>query len=189
MHKPIENYFLMTKKKYEEHILIEQLRRGSQKAFNILYDLYFNKVFAYCLQISKSTQKATDITQDVFLRLWETRESIKHESTISPYLFKIARNSLTDAWREVLNSENYEDYIRMRSDEQVDIQPLEYEEFSARIYDSVEKMPPILKSVIKLSRFELLSNKEIASLLGISEQTVKNRLVIALKLLRNNLQH
>ncbi len=80
--------------KKNETILITELKKGSVKAFDALYDLYFNKVFSYCLQISKSEQKACDITQDVFLKLWETRQLIKTEKSVSPYLFRIARNQL-----------------------------------------------------------------------------------------------
>ncbi len=83
-----------------ETVLIAELRRGSVKAFDAFYELYFNKVYAYCLQISKSEQKAVDITQDVFLKLWETRHSIKTDRSISPYLFRIARNNLVSAYRE-----------------------------------------------------------------------------------------
>ena len=169
-----------------ETILIKELRRGSVEAFDALYELYFNKVYAYSLQISKSEQKATDITQDVFLKLWETRQSIKTEKCISPYLFRIARNHLVSAYRETANSITYQNYVRYNNSIEYGPQPdIEYEEFLRKIRECLSKMPESQRKIVEMSRFKTMSNKEIAAALGLSEQTVKNRLVMGIKFLRD----
>ncbi len=171
--------------KKNETILITELKKGSVKAFDALYDLYFNKVFSYCLQISKSEQKACDITQDVFLKLWETRQLIKTEKSVSPYLFRIARNQLVSAYRETVNSDIYKEYIRYNSSFDNGPQTeIEYEEFRQKVIRCLAMIPESQRKVIEMSRFLSMSNKEIADKLGLSEQTVKNRLVMGMKSLR-----
>ena len=171
--------------KKNETILITELKKGSVEAFDALYELYFNKVFSYCLQISKSEQKASDITQDVFLKLWETRQSIKTEKSISPYLFRIARNQLVSAYRETVNSDIYKEYVRYNSSFDNGPQTeIEYEEFRQKVIRCLARIPESQRKVIEMSRLLSMSNKEIADRLGLSEQTVKNRLVMGMKSLR-----
>lgn len=182
--------YYMEMKNISEKVLIERLRHGSSKAFDDLYDLYFSKVYAYCLQISKSQQKAADITQDVFLKLWETRKNIKSDTTLSPYLFSIARNFLISAYRDTVNSINYEAYVRYCSDKgthQTD--RLEYSEFLHELKRCLDSMPQPQQEVLRLRRFKDMTNKQIADYLGISEQTVKNRMVMALKYIRDFLRN
>lgn len=168
-----------------EASLIESLRHDSSEAFNTIYDAYFNRVYAYCLQISKSEHKAKDITQDVFLKLWEHRHEILADQSISPYLFRIARNQLVSAYREALNSAGYEAYVKYRSQPEAEFQsPMEYREFKIRIRECLDEMPESQRKVVVMSRFRNLSNKEIADRLNLSEQTVKNRLVMGLKALK-----
>lgn len=169
----------------DEKSLINRLRHNSAEAFDALYNLYYDRVFTYSLQISKSYQKASDITQDVFLKLWETRHKIKNDTSISTYLFRIARNNLVSEFRKMVNSSNYENYIRLRSsvDSQEGLE-IEYADFVKQIRECMTLMPENQRVVVKMSRFEYMSNREIAEKLGLSEQTVKNRLVLGLKFMR-----
>jgi len=64
---------------------------------------------------------------------------------------------------------------------------IEYDEFVLKFSKELKKLPPTQQKVITLSRFEQLTNKEVAEKLMISEQTVKNQLSIGLKALREKL--
>ena len=169
----------------DEVKLIRELKAGSISAFNELYERYFSKVYSYCLQISKSPQKAVDITQEVFLKLWEFRKSIRSVDSINPLLFKMAKNNLISAYREALNSKTYEDYVlysQSMSDEKSS--RIEYMDFLKILNQCVQELPKIEREVLLMSRKQLLKNREIAAKLGLSEQTVKNRLVSAIKHLK-----
>ena len=173
----------------DEVRLIRELKAGSIPAFNELYERYFSKVYSYCLQISKSPQKAVDITQEVFLKLWEYRKSIRSVDSINPLLFKMAKNNLISAYREALNSKTYEDYVlysQSMSDEKSS--RIEYMDFLKILNQCVRELPKIEREVLLMSRKQLLKNKEIAAKLGLSEQTVKNRLVSAVKHLKELLR-
>ena len=172
-----------------EEELVEGLRQGCADSFGRLYALYHDRVFAYCLQISKSPVKATDITQEVFMKLWETRGSIQPCRSVSPLLFRIARNRLVSEWRDVVNSANYEKYVRYHTSVGAECHSeMEYEDFVRQVENCLTKMPRTQREVVEMSRFKAMSNKEIAAQLGLSEQTVKNRLVLGLKFLRTHLR-
>lgn len=165
--------------------LIVDLRKGSVKAFNALYEIYFSSVYSYCMQISKSSQKANDITQDVFLKLWENRKRIFPNSPLKPFLFKIAKNQIISAYREAVNSKIYEDYILYTNNPDTEQNhSMEYEDFKNFVIQSINDLPKIEREVVVLSRLKMMKNSEIAAKLGLSEQTIKNRLVLGIKHLK-----
>lgn len=165
--------------------LIRDLKKGSVRAFDALYDLYFSQIYSYCLQISKSPQRAADITQDVFLKLWEHRSRIKSEESVSPFLFKTAKNRLISSYQESLKSKLYEEYILYTHSQDIDHRSnLEYRDFLIILNKALNDLPRVEREVVILSRFKLMSNKEIAKNLHLSEQTIKNRIVLGLKHLK-----
>lgn len=173
----------------EEAKLIHDLKGGSIMAFNSLYDIYFSKVWSYCLQISKSPQKASDITQEVFLKLWEHRRNIRSDNSLNPFLFRIAKNQLISAYREAVNSKIYEDYVMYtHSPGAVKSSSMEYKDFLKILNKSFIELPRPEREVIMLSRFRMMKNQEIAHHLGLSEQTVKNRLVSGIRHLKEILR-
>ena len=94
-----------------EQRLIIELKRGSQKAFDDIYAMYSKRLFAYCLQYTKSVEDAEDIVQDVFVKLWINRENIRQEVTLRSLLFIMSKYSLINAYRSRVNSLLYEDYV------------------------------------------------------------------------------
>lgn len=170
----------------EEHLLITELKRGSRKAFDRIYKLYSGRLLAYCMQYVKCHEDAEEIIQDVFVALWNNRESIRQEETLHALLFTISKHRVINAWRSTINSPVYEDYIGYQDKLSVgeDCHRLEYEQYVKIVKEAIHRLPPTQQRVITLSRFSQLSNKEIAEYLSLSEQTVKNQLSVGLKTLR-----
>ncbi len=174
-----------------EQRLIIELKRGSQKAFDNIYAMYSKRLFAYCLQYTKSVEDAEDIVQDVFVKLWINRENIRQEVTLRSLLFIMSKYSLINAYRSRVNSLLYEDYVEtyMGSVSENDTNSqLEYDDFVYHVKKILKDLPITQRSVIELSRIEQLNNKEIAEKLLLSEQTVKNQLSLGLKILREKLK-
>ena len=111
-------------KKSDEHIdvsageagLIRQIKKGNILAFNVLYKLYFNQIYSYSLQFTKSKHDAEDIVQEVFTQLWVNREKITAEDSVKALLFVIARNFLVRSYRKNINSPFFEDYMECCKD-------------------------------------------------------------------------
>lgn len=172
-----------------EHILIEELKRGSKDAFDRIYKLYASRLLAYCTHYTKSRKDAEEIVQDVFVALWNSRETIRQEETLRSLLFTISKHRVINAYRSTLNSPVYEDYVDYQNELSAgeDYDKVEYEQYVKIIKEAIRHLPPTQQRIIDLSRFSQLSNKEIAKRLSLSEQTVKNQLSIGLKTLRERL--
>lgn len=168
-----------------EETLIVRLKGGDYTAFDELYRLYSKRLYAYCIQFCKSEDESKEIVQDTFVKLWEYREHIDSCSTLCPLLFSMAKNKLINAYKKRLNSPVYEDYVIYQDSlKNCDCMPMEFDEFLKNIEQAIGKLSPTQQKIIRLSRFENLSNTEIAHCTGLSEQTVKNQLSLGLKRLK-----
>ncbi len=96
---------------HNESKLIASLRSGSVHAFDALYDMYYRRIYGYCLNFTKSQKDTEDIVQEIFIKLWLNRKSIYVDESISNYLFSIAKNKLISILRTNIGSPHYEDYI------------------------------------------------------------------------------
>ncbi len=179
----------------EEHIenielyLIQDLKRGSHKAFDKIYQIYAKRLYAYSLQFTKSPEESEEIVQEVFVKLWTNRMKIRQNETLRSLLFIMAKHHLINAYRFKINHPVYEEYVNymdILSTEDAHYK-LEYNEFVLRLRKTIKTLPVTQQKVIHLSRLQQLSNKEIAEKLSLSEQTVKNQLSLGLKSLKEKL--
>jgi len=179
---------MRTAEEYERYLMWE-MRRGSIKAFNTIYELYSKPVFHYCLRLSKSRVSAEELVQDVFVNLWQYHEKINPSLSLSNLVFMIARRYAANLFRLTVNSPVFEDYVDYyNSIGCEDNSKLEYDQFLAHIRRAVSNLPESQRNIVELSRFEGLSNNEVAARLGISEKTVRNQLSIALSKLREKIR-
>ena len=172
--------------KKTETELILQLRKGSMKAFDEIYGLYARRLFAFCLKYTKSKENAEEIMEDTFVWLWNNRSTLEEADSVKPLLFLRAKHYLINAYRKVINSpvyEDYMDYLDHHNSTTADSQ-LEYDDFVRQLNLMLAKLPKTQQEIIRLSKLEMLNNQEIAEKLNYSEQTVKNQLSMGLKQLR-----
>lgn len=173
----------------EESRLIEGLKQGDSLAFEAIYRMYFQRLYLYCRQFTKSRQDAQDIVQEVFVKLWQQREVIRHQTTIRGLLFMIARNAIVASFRKNVSSPMLVDYMEyVNSIGLEDVGGVEFKEFEYHLMKAIDELSPSRKNIILLSRFEHLSNKEIAMKLGINEQSVKNSISQSLVYIRKRLK-
>lgn len=165
------------------------LKKGDNLAFSEIYNRFQGVLYVYACKITKDTDEAEDIVQEVFLYLWDKRNTITLQSSISSYLYsavrykffnlldrKKIRADYQESFRSFINQGEYitDDYIRER-------------EFSKLIESEIAALPDKMREVFELSRKFNLSRKEISAHLNISEKTVKNQINNALKILRKRL--
>lgn len=170
---------------------IKLLREGSYEAFDILYNVYADSLYGFALLHTKSVVQAEDIVQETFLKLWNMRYSLSEEGSFKSMLFTIAKNHVIDVFRQQINRADFEDYISFCEDENLSdttsIDKIYYDDFVEKLAISKQKLTPAQRNIFEWSREEGLSNAEIACKAGLSEQTVKNHLSSALKVLRAEL--
>lgn len=172
-----------------EERLISALKLGSGKAFDNIYQMYSKRLYAYCLQFTKSPEESEEIVQDVFVKLWQNRAHIRQNETLRALLFIMAKHHLINAYRSKINHPVYEEFVDYKDTLSVEDahSRLEYNEFKQAFQKALESLPDTQRKVISLSRIHQLSNKEIAEKLSLSEQTVKNQISLGLKALKEKL--
>lgn len=168
---------------------IEAVSRGDEQAFESLFLHYFPRIKGFIYGILQNEEEAEDISQDIFVAMWQNKERLTNIENLNAYLFRVAKNTV---FRHIERNLLFSDYQQ----QQVDNTLLGFtnndnieEEIYAReleflISVAVEKMPPQRKQIYRMSRVEGISNDEIATRLSISKRTVENHLTQALADLR-----
>ncbi len=170
---------------------VKRLRDGDMAAFDAIYKLYFNKLYGFVLKFMKQREETEEIVQEVFIKVWDNHENISPDTSFQSYLFTIAYNTTISTLRKKLTQQKYVDE-RLFLHENDMVQDNEKEEhqqeLTAKLNQSIQNLPPRQKEVLLLSRYEGLTHKQIATKLNISENTVKNQIVAATKILKKDLQ-
>lgn len=169
--------------------LIKRIKAGEKQAFNELFLKLHPSVFYFIYRITFNREAAMDLTQDTFIKFWLNRDNLEPDSSPKAYLFKIAKNI----------SINYK--TRRHTFESLDDEEIKktfayshHPDFSSifvldDINKAVQMLPEKCRAVYLLSRHEQFSNKEIAEIMEISIQTVKNHISKALVFLRTKLNN
>ncbi|TKG95578.1 RNA polymerase sigma-70 factor [Puteibacter caeruleilacunae] len=170
----------------DEIALLEGVRRGDTRAFDKLYNIYSSKLYAFSLKILKSSGLAEEVVQDVFFKVWDKRNQIRTDLSFQSYLFTIAYNLIRDYYKEKHRKEQHMQQVAIEvcDSEMATGKRLNYQQIMSAIELLIKELPEKRKEIFLLSKKHGFTNAEIASELAISEQTVKNQLVSALKYIR-----
>ena len=165
--------------------VLQRLKNGDEGAFDTVFWSYNSHVFHFIDSLLYDKTLAEDFTQNVFLKIWERRESINPEDSFESYLFTIARNMVYKESEKRLLSERFLEYIGNQQDFDGQLEAkIDAESLREYVDELVEQMPPSIRNIYYLSRKQHLTNKEIAKQLSISEKTVETQLYRALQYLR-----
>ena len=163
--------------------LTERIADSDVNAFRALYFRYYPSLYRFVRLRTHSPDISVDLLQDVFTRLWETREKLNPRRSIRAYLFRIANNNIIDAYRKkAVRKTDAVDDIEANS-----LRTGENIELRMQVQQAVQKLPEKLAVVFMLSRYEGFKYAEIAQTCGISVKAVEKRMSKALSLLRREL--
>ena len=172
----------------EEILLLSKLQQGDKKAFNALFRKYYPTLCAYAHRFVDLVD-AEEIVQDVMLWLWENREILLIESSLSQYLLKMIYHRALNriAQKEVKYRADTLFYEKNQA-MIYDVDFYQIEELTKLIHTAIAALPESYREAFIMHRFKDMSYKEIAELLNISTKTVDYRIQQALKLLRKELK-
>jgi RNA polymerase sigma-70 factor (family 1) len=171
--------------------LLQQLKHGSEPAFNALYRLHSKMLLGNIRNLVKDQEVAKELLQDLYLKVWENRDAIDTNKSFKSFLFTIGRNMVYDYLRRVsldkkaklkLMAGALEFYSHSEED-------LDLKESKEVLQTAVNTLPPQCRQVYTLSKLEGKSHQEISQQLGISISTVNNHMVKANKVVRSFLFH
>lgn len=169
---------------FDDNNIILKIAAGDQNAFTLLVNNYWNKVYGHALAYTKSSARAQEITQDVFLKIWLKRERLTEVYDFKNYLFVLGRNEIISAMRKKLDDFTSYDLLETPEDTLIPDQQLVYKQTWNRILEGIEKLPSTRQAIFKMSRFEGLSYEDIAAKRSISKNTVKEHITLSLNFLR-----
>lgn len=169
--------------------ILLRLKQGDEKAFEAVYWKYSSWVYNFIHSLLYDKSLAEDLTQTVFLKIWEKRAIIDPELGFDSYLFAIARNLVYKETEHRLQSEQFHVALNDHSiaTDSLTEENIDAESLREYIDTLIEQLPSARKEIFQLSRRRHLSNKEIASRLSISEKTVETQLYRALRFIKQKL--
>lgn len=165
--------------------LLDRLANSDQAAFKALYKRYWQRCYLQALRRSGDASLAEDITQNVFVTLWEKRKSAEIRN-VAAYLFNAVRFRFIAYLKTQMHADTYlTQALQRRPDLNNSVETaLGVKELQEAIDQGVAMMSPKTKAVYTLSRNEHYSVKEIATKLNLSEKAVEYHITQSLKTLR-----
>ncbi len=168
--------------------LIFRLQNGDLKAFDQIFNKYGDRLYGFALSYLKSTEEAEEITQDVFLKIWENRSKLKNESGLKSYLFTIAYHDMCKFFRK---KEIHAKFIEEKSNQLPSSlnleEQLEYKATLEEVERLIEKLPEKQKQIFIKSRKEGKTTLEISQEMNLAPGTIDNHISEALKFLRKHI--
>ena len=181
----------MNKSIFSDRELFRQLSNGSTEAFKILFDQYYPVLVRVLMRYSNDQEEIKDWIQEIYIRLWESREGIQMDSidNFKAYFIVTARNFAIKsiAKKRKLKVEQFQENMQEQIADSNDFNVLEEKELRHAYQAAISRLPVKTQKAYVLSRETGLTYKGVAEELGISIKTVEAQISRAISLLRQEL--
>jgi RNA polymerase sigma-70 factor (family 1) len=169
---------------------IKELKDGDEVYFRKVFDQYHQKLYFFILYKTKSEYIAEEVVQMAFTKLWQCRQTLQEEYTISTQLFRMATTILIDFRRKNNNKDAVTtrlDGINIEKGVDSTNEKMIGADLQKRISEAVNDLPPVRKQVFEMSREQGMSHREIAESLSVSSKTVETHIYKALKQIKKHI--
>jgi RNA polymerase sigma-70 factor (ECF subfamily) len=172
---------------YTDKDIIKLIEDGnSEKGMRILVDIYHIKIYNHIRHILISHEDTNDVTQEVFIKIWQNIGKFRGESKLFSWIYRIATNEAVNFLRKnrkhkILVRESTENYLAnlLESDSEINGDKLQID-----LQKAVLKLPEQQRLIFNMRYFEEIKFKDIASILKLSEGGVKSSYHVAEKKIR-----
>ena len=173
----------------EDADLIRQAAWGSVEAYNVLVSRWENRVYNYLLHLTGNRVDAQDLTQDVFLKVYQNLARLDNLECFGPWLYRIAHNHAYSMFRrrragsdpDKIEPEGVDYGITVGG---ISVFPLE---LRLSVAAALDRLSPDQREVVDLKIYQGFKFEEMAEILSCPVSTIKSRLYSALDLLKNEL--
>jgi len=173
--------------------LLRSLRDGEHSAMEYLYHTYWEVVFDTAYKRVRDEEIAQDITQEIFISVWENRERLHIKSSLEAWLKGAVKYKVINYFKSSIVREKYEEDLVQLIGNQAEPSSAEsmimLKELNQQLDHAMLELPEKMRVIFSMSRRQQKSTKEISDELNLSAQTVKNQLSAALKLIRKKLSY
>jgi RNA polymerase sigma-70 factor (ECF subfamily) len=177
-------------KQLEDKCLILDFISGNDQAFPAIFDRYHHALYLHVIKFVKSPDIASDIVQDVFVKIWEIRASINPDYSFKAFMFTIAKNHLLNILKRSAKEKSIRDEIfKYAIDAHSQCEDVViYNDLNEFAEKAIDCLPPQRKIVFRMFKEEGLDYHQIADNLGLSTNTVRDHLTKASKFIRGYLK-
>ena len=175
---------------YSDAELTELFKSGDLGAFTEVHKRYYGQLYNHAYKRFPDREGVKDLLQELFISVWNGRETIDLKTGLSVYLYKAVRNRILNVYRHEKIKENYissfQNFLDNNNDPIAD-EILRVKELIAIINTEIAALPPKMRRIFEMSRQENLSYQEIAEQLNISALTVRKQVQNSIKILRTKI--
>lgn len=165
----------------DEEITWRSIQQKDGQAFENYYKEHYKIFFLAACNYLKDARLAQEIVNDVFIRIWETADTIHIESSLKSYIYRATINTSLNELDKSRREQQRQKELGRRPENTFELRGMEEAELKVRLFAAIDQLPEQCRKVFRMSRFEELKQQEIADRLGISIKTVKNHITHALK--------
>jgi RNA polymerase sigma-70 factor (ECF subfamily) len=167
----------------DDNKLVAQTLAGSERAFEALVDRYEDVVFNVAYHMTRNFDESEDITQAVFVKVFEKMESFNPKFKFFSWIYRIAVNETLNRIARQSRTSKLDE--RLASGNKTPDESYSQTELSEKVRDAVMQIDPKYRILIVLKHFRDRSYREIADIVSLPEKTVKSRLFTARQLLKD----
>ena len=159
--------------------------------FEQFYAANFPRVKNFAKLLTKSEEDAEDIAQNIFLKLWTRPELLQDQETMTGYLYTVTRNEIFNLFKHQKVEQEYEDKVlkaqllgELCDEDSSLLENLYYKEVLMLIRMTLSQLPDRRRRIFEMSRFNNMSNQEIALSLHLSVRTIEHQIYLSLQVLK-----
>lgn len=162
------------------------LREGNEQAFAEIYQRYRAPLFLHAYRMLQDDEEARDMVQELFGAVWARHQTLSIRTSLDAYLYGAIRNRILKFIAHQKVIAKYTDSLNAFLEEGVAFtdEAVREKELIRILEKEIAGLPPKMREVFELSRNGLLSHKQIAEQLAISDKTVKKQVNNAVRILR-----
>ena len=176
---------------YDDNFCISRIKDSDEYFFNLIFEKYRNQLFTYLFKVTKSRETAEELVLDVFLKLWHGRESVTEIENLEAFLFRVGHNKAIDFFRAAKRNPRMQQEIWELITEAISYDTADKKLLDKNIEElvqtAVNQLSPQRRKVYFLRNNEDMSYSEIASVLNLSSNTVRNHLAASIQFIREYL--
>lgn len=169
--------------------LLNEMKRGSQSAFSVLFGIYYADLLLYCGTFIRDRSECEDIVQEIFYKLWNDRRELGIDTSLKTYLLRAVRNGCFDVFRhrKIVRSHVCTVTATPAAGDLETENYILYSDLQDRLDEVLGQLDEKAAEAFRMNRFEHLKYREIAERLQVSERTVEVRIGKALEFIRSHL--